>query len=51
MTAMLSGVIMIAAFGVVAAAGLILVVALCRISGRAGAGSDGDVGRIDREGG
>jgi hypothetical protein len=51
MTAMLSGVMMIAAFGIVGAAGLVLVVALCRISGRAGAGSDGDPGRRDREGG
>jgi len=51
MTAMLSGVTMIAAFAVVAAAGLTLVVALCRISGRAGAGSDGDHGQRDGEGG
>jgi hypothetical protein len=40
MTAMLSGVIMIAAFGLVAVAGLVLTVALCRVSGRPATGSD-----------
>jgi len=39
---MLSGVIMIAAFALVAAAGLILAVALFRISGRSRAGADTD---------
>jgi hypothetical protein len=48
---MLSGVIMIVAFGLVAAAGLILVVALHRISSRAAAGSDADRGQADPEGG
>jgi hypothetical protein len=51
MTAMLSGVVVIAALGLVAAAGLILVGSLYRISGRAAAGSDGDTGRADPEGG
>lgn len=48
---MLSGAIVIAAFGLVAAAGLILVASLYRISGRAAAGSDGDAGQADPEGG
>jgi hypothetical protein len=51
MAAMLSGVIMITAFGVVAAAGLVLAVALCRIGGRRAAGSDADPGQADAEGG
>jgi hypothetical protein len=51
MTAMLSGVIVMAAFGLVAAASLILLVSLYRISGRRGAGSDGDTGQVDPEGG
>jgi predicted exporter len=51
MTSSLSGVVMLAAFGLVAAAGMILSVALCRISGRRGAGSDGDRDRADPEGG
>jgi hypothetical protein len=51
MTAMLSGVIMIAAFGIVAAAGLVLMVALYRISGRAGAGSERDPSPTDVEDG
>jgi len=48
---MLSGVIMIVAFGLVAVAGLILLVALYRISGRAAVGSDADPGQADSEGG
>jgi hypothetical protein len=48
---MLSGVIMIAAFGLVAAAGLVLIVSLCWISGRGSAGSGGDPGQADPEGG
>jgi hypothetical protein len=51
MTATLSGVIVISAFGLVAAAGLILVVSLYRISGRSGGGSDGDTGQVDPGGG
>jgi hypothetical protein len=51
MTAMLSGVILVAAFGVVAAAGLVLTVALYRISGRRAAGSGADHGDVDPEGG
>jgi hypothetical protein len=51
MAAMLSGVIMIAAFGLVAAAGLILCVALYRVSHRPGAGSGGDHDQADLEGG
>jgi hypothetical protein len=51
MLAMLSGVIMIAAFGLVAVAGLVLAVAVFRIGGRPAAGSDGDPGRVDPEGG
>jgi hypothetical protein len=49
MTAMLSGVVMIAALGLVAAGCLILVGSLYRVSRRAAAGSD--TGRADREGG
>lgn len=48
---MLSGVILVAGFGVVAAAGLVLTVALYRISGRRAAGSDADHGGVDPEGG
>ena len=48
---MLSGVIMIVAFGLVATAGLVLVVSLGRISGRGSAGSGGDPGQADPEGG
>jgi hypothetical protein len=51
MTAMLSGVLVIAAFGLVAAAGLILVGSLYRVSGRAAAEADGDPGQPDPEGG
>jgi hypothetical protein len=45
MTAMLSGLILVAAFGVLAVAGLLLVVALYRISGRPAAGAASDVGQ------
>jgi hypothetical protein len=49
---MLNGVILVAAFGVVAAAGLVLTVALYRISGgRRAAGSGADHGDVDPEGG
>ena len=48
---MVSGVILVAAFGVVAAAGLVLIVALYRISGRRAAGSGADDGDVDPEGG
>jgi hypothetical protein len=51
MKAMLSGVIVVAAFALVAAAGLILLVSLYRISGHRGAGLDGDTGQVDSEGG
>jgi uncharacterized membrane protein SpoIIM required for sporulation len=51
MAAMLSGVIMIAAFSVVAAAGLLLAVTLYRIGGRRAAGSDAESGQADAEGG
>ena len=44
---MLSGVILVAAFGVVAAAGLVLTMALYRVSGRRAA----DHGDVDPEGG
>jgi len=40
---MLSGVILVAAFGLVAAAGLVLAVALFRISRRPAAGADSDL--------
>ena len=42
---MLSGLVLVAAFGVLAVAGLLLVVALYRISGRPAAGAASDVGQ------
>jgi hypothetical protein len=51
MTAMLSGVILVVAFGLVAAAGLVLAVALFRISGRPAAGADSDLGQNGPDGG
>ena len=48
---MLSGVILIAAFGLVAVAGLGLTVALCRVSGRPKAGSGDEHARTNSEGG
>jgi hypothetical protein len=44
MTAMLSGLVLVAAFGALAVAGLLLVVALYRISGRPAAGAASDAG-------
>jgi hypothetical protein len=49
MMAMLSGVIMIAALCLVALAGLILVAALYRISGRTANGMGGVPGHADQE--
>jgi hypothetical protein len=51
MTAMLGGIILVAAFGLVAAAGLVLAVALYRISGRPAAGADNNAGDTGPEGG
>jgi hypothetical protein len=51
MTGMLSGIILVAAFGLVAAAGLVLAIALYRISGRPAAGADSHLGETGREGG
>ena len=48
---MLSGIIVIAAFGLIAGAGLVLVVSLCRISGRGDAVSGGSGGKTDLGGG
>jgi hypothetical protein len=45
MAAMLSGLVLVAAFGVLAVAGLLLVVALYRISGRPAAGAASDAGQ------
>jgi hypothetical protein len=45
MTAMLSALFLVAAFGVLAVAGLLLVVALYRISGRPAAGAANDAGQ------
>lgn len=46
---MLSGVIIVAAFGLLAALGLVLAVALYRISGRPATADDGDLGRRARK--
>jgi hypothetical protein len=51
MTALISGVILVAAFGLVAVLGLVLLVALYRISGRPAAGADGGRGRTSQKGG
>ncbi len=48
---MLSGIILVAGFGLVAAAGLVLVVALYRISGRPAAVADSNPGEAGPEGG
>jgi hypothetical protein len=50
MTAMLSGVIVAAAFGLLAALGLVLAVALYRISGGASGAGDTELGRSGPEG-
>jgi hypothetical protein len=50
MTAMLSGVIVVAAFGLLAALGLVLAVALYRISGGPASAGDSDLGRSGPEG-
>jgi hypothetical protein len=47
---MLSGVIIVVAFGVVAALGLMLAVALFRLSGRTATAGDSDLGRTGPEG-
>jgi hypothetical protein len=46
---MLSGVIIVVAFGVVAALGLVLAVALFRITGRTATVGDSDLGRVGQE--
>ncbi len=47
---MLSGVIVVAAFGVLAVLGLVLVVGLYRVSGRPATSADSDLGRTGTEG-
>jgi hypothetical protein len=45
MTAMLSGLVLVAAFGLTALAALVLVVALYRVSGHPAAGAASDLGQ------
>jgi hypothetical protein len=51
MTAMLSGIILVAAFGIVAGAGLVLAVALYRVSGRPAVAAESNPGETGPEGG
>jgi hypothetical protein len=48
---MLSGIVLVAAFGLVAAAALVLAIALYRISGRPATVADGSPGEAGPEGG